>query len=149
MAPAEGDFLLHPLPAKKGWHHLCEDHDHPCDLRCGCASCSGVSNPLRPLWTVARQAPLSIEFSRQEHWSELPFTSPGDLPNPGIEATSPALQADSLPSESPGKPCDIILNKKIIDWREFPGGPVVRTQCFHCSCLGSVPGWGTEILQTT
>ena len=47
-------------------------------------------------WTVARQAPLSVEFSRQEHWSGLPFPFPGDLPDPGIEAASPAVQADSL-----------------------------------------------------
>ena len=46
---------------------------------------------------VARQAPLSREFSRQEYWSELPFPPPGDLPNPGIEPRSPTLQADSLP----------------------------------------------------
>ena len=56
------------------------------------------------LWTIAHQAPLSIEFSRQEFWSELPFPSPGDLPNPGIEPGSPTLQADSLLSEPPGKP---------------------------------------------
>ena len=43
------------------------------------------------------------DFSRQEYWNELPFPSPGDLPDPGIEPTSPALQADSLPSEPPGK----------------------------------------------
>ena len=45
------------------------------------------------LWTVARQAPLSIEFSRQEYWSGLPFPSPGDLPNPGIEPGAATLQA--------------------------------------------------------
>ena len=50
-------------------------------------------------WTVAYQAPLSLGFSRQECWSELPFPSPGDLPNPGIEPRSPALQADALLSE--------------------------------------------------
>ena len=55
-------------------------------------------------WTIPHQAPLSIEFSRQECWSGLPFPSPGDLPNPGIEPASPALQADSIPSEPPGKP---------------------------------------------
>ena len=48
---------------------------------------------------IAYQAPLSMEFFRQEHWSGLPFPSPGDLPDPGIEPRSPALQADSLPSE--------------------------------------------------
>ena len=47
-------------------------------------------------WTVACQAPLSMEFSKQEYWSGLPFPSPGDLPDPGIEARSPALQAYSL-----------------------------------------------------
>ena len=51
--------------------------------------------------TVARQVPLSMEFSRQEYWSGLPFPSPGDLPHPRTEPWSPALQADSLPSEPP------------------------------------------------
>ena len=55
-------------------------------------------------WTVARQAPLSMEFSRQEYWSGLLFPSPGDLPHRGIEPGSPALQADSLPTESLEKP---------------------------------------------
>ena len=50
-------------------------------------------------WTVACQTSLSMEFSRQEYWSRLPFPSPGDLPDPKIEPGSPALQADSLPSE--------------------------------------------------
>ena len=54
-------------------------------------------------WTVAHQAPPSMEFSRQEHWSGLPFPSPGDLPNPGIEPGSPALQADALLSKKTGK----------------------------------------------
>ena len=55
-------------------------------------------------WAVALKAPLSVGFSTQEHWSGLPHPPPGDLPNPGIEPGSPALQADSLPSEPPGKP---------------------------------------------
>ena len=55
------------------------------------------------LWTVARQTPLSMEFSRQEYWSRLPFSSSGDLPYPGIKPGSSALQADSVPSEPPGK----------------------------------------------
>ena len=54
--------------------------------------------------TVAHQAPLSMGFFGQEYWSGLPFPSPGDLPNPGMEPVSPALQADSLPSELLGKP---------------------------------------------
>ena len=64
---------------------------------------SVVSNFLRPL-TVTYQTPPSMGFSRQECWSGLPFPSPGDLPNPGIKPGSPALQADALPSEPPGKP---------------------------------------------
>ena len=55
-------------------------------------------------WTVAHQAPLSVGFSRQEYWSGLPFPSPGDLPDPGIEPRSPASRADTLTSEPPGKP---------------------------------------------
>ena len=55
------------------------------------------------LWTVARQASLSMGFSRQEYWSGLPFPSPGDLPNPGIKRRSPTWQADALSSEPPGK----------------------------------------------
>ena len=54
-------------------------------------------------WTVAYQTPPSMGFSRQEYWSGWPFPSPGDLPDPGIEPRSPALQADALLSEPPGK----------------------------------------------
>ena len=54
-------------------------------------------------WTVAYKAPLSMEFSRQEYWNGLPFPSPGDLPDSGIEPKYPALQADALLSEPPGK----------------------------------------------
>ena len=60
-----------------------------------CCLVAKVSNSFVTLWTVARQASLSMGFSRQEYWSGLPFPSPGDLPNPGIEPTSPAWQADS------------------------------------------------------
>ena len=62
-----------------------------------------VSDSAIP-WTGAYQAPPSMESSRQEYWSGLPFPFPGDLPNPGIEPRSPALQADTLQSEPPGKP---------------------------------------------
>ena len=55
-------------------------------------------------WTVARQAPLSMGFSRQEYWSGLPWPPPGDLSNPGIKLSSPTLQVDSLPSEPPRNP---------------------------------------------
>ena len=62
-------------------------------------SCLTLCDPMD-----CSQAPLSMEFSKQEYWSGLPFLSPGDLPNPGIEPGSPALQAESLPSEPLGKP---------------------------------------------
>ena len=56
------------------------------------------------LWTVAYQAPPSMGFPRQEYWSGVPFPSPGDLPDPGIDPGSPTLEADALISEPPGKP---------------------------------------------
>ena len=70
---------------------------------CENVSCSVVSNSLLPhgLW------PLFLEISRQENWSGLPFPSLGHLSNPGIEPRSLVLQADSLPSEPPGKPQEI------------------------------------------
>jgi len=64
-------------------------------------------------WTVAHQASLTMEFSRQEYWSGLPFPSPGNLLEPGIEPGSPTLQADSLPSEAQGK-IFIIKQKKYL-----------------------------------
>ena len=70
-------------------------------------SLSGIRLFATP-WTVAYQAPPSIEFSRQEYWTGLPLPSPGDLPDPGMKPGSPALQADILPSEPPGKPLHTI-----------------------------------------
>ena len=64
-------------------------------------------------WTVACQAPLSKGFSRQEYWSVLPFPSPGDPPDPGIEPGSSALQADSLPTELQVKPICTIESKYV------------------------------------
>ena len=66
-----------------------------------------LCNPM----SVVRQALLSMEFSWQEYWSRLPCLSPGDPPNPGIEPTSPALQADALPSEPQGTPLMHIIVK--------------------------------------
>ena len=92
-------------------------------------------------WTVACQAPPSMGFSRQEYWSGLPFPSPGDLPYPGIEPGSPALQADSLPSEPQEKPRSLKTLCQMEETRHkghlsydsiytkfpnFPGGPVIR-----------------------
>ena len=67
-------------------------------------SCLTLCNPM----DCTHQAPMSMEFSRQEYWSGLPFPFPGDLPNPGIEPRSPPMQVDSLPSVLPGKP-DVTL----------------------------------------
>jgi len=62
------------------------------------------SCPIPTPWTIACQAPLPMEFSRQEYWSGLPFPPPGVLLDLGIKPGSPALQVDSLPSEPPKKP---------------------------------------------
>ena len=63
-------------------------------------SCPSLCDPMD---YVAHQAPLSMGFSKEEYWSGLPFLSPGDLSDSGFKTGSPALQADSLPSEPPGK----------------------------------------------
>ena len=75
-----------------------------------CAVCAQSLSHVQLLgtpWTVARQAPLSMGFSRQESWSGQPFPSPEDLPNPGTKPRSPSLQADSLLSEPTRKPKNI------------------------------------------
>ena len=69
----------------------------------GCLVAKSFPTLVAP-WTVACQTPLSVELSRPEYWSWLPFPSPENLPNSGIEPGSPALQADSLPTELQGKP---------------------------------------------
>ena len=76
------------------------DSDRPLALYIVCvhSSFSRVRLFATP-WTVARQAPLSMGFSRQEYWSGLPFPSPGNLPDPEIKPGSPPLQAESLPTE--------------------------------------------------
>ena len=88
--------------------------ENPMDRKAWQATVHGVAKNLTwlsnlacthvGLTTIPHQAPLSIEFSRQEYYIGLPFLSLGDLPNPESEPRSPALQADSLPSEPPGKP---------------------------------------------
>ena len=90
-------------------------------------------------WTVACQASPSMGSSRQEYWSGLPFPSPGDLPHPGIEPGSPALQADSLPSEPPGKP----WVRKIPWRRKWQPTPVILPGKSHGqrSLVGYNP-WG-------
>ena len=92
-------------------------------------------------WTVAYQAPLSVGFSRQEYWSGLPFPSPGDLPDPGIEPGSPALQADVLPSEPPGKPSSILgwVINNMVALTELNSYSI---KYVPPSPVGSVPAWG-------
>ena len=76
---------------------------------------SVMSDSVTP-WTLAHQAPLSMGFSGREYWSGLPFASPGDLPDPGIEPASPALQTDSLLSEPPGKYLFSISSVQFSHW---------------------------------
>ena len=73
-------------------------------------SLSRVRLPATP-WTAAYQAPLSVGFSRQEYWSGVPFSSPGNLPSPGTEPESPSLQADSLMYEPPIQGTDVTIFK--------------------------------------
>ena len=98
-----------PGPLHSGCHHSLFDvvvvftfNSFRCVCVCVCDSHSTMSDSVIP-WIVARQAPLSMGFSRQEYWSGLPFPSPGDLPHPEIKPGFPALQADSLQSEPPEK----------------------------------------------
>ena len=101
-------------------------------------SCPTLGTP----WTVDRQAPLSMGFSRQEYWSRLPFPSTGDLPNSGTEPRSPALQADSLPTELLLETADLLMG--------FPGGISGKEPTYQCRRLkrptfhpyvGKMPWW--------
>ena len=73
-------------------------------FHCAGLSHSVISNTFAPSWTVVCQTPLSMEFSRQEYWNVLPFSTPEDLPDLGIEPSSAVLQADSLPLSHQGSP---------------------------------------------
>ena len=84
---------------------------------CVCVKSLSRVRPFVILWTVAHQAPPSMGFSSQEYWSGLPFPSPGDLPDPGIEPRSPALQADTLTSEP---------ERNVLKLRMAPGPPSRR-----------------------
>ena len=85
-----------------------------------------------------------MEFSKQEYWSGVPFPSTGDIPDPGIEPESPALQADSLPSEPPGKSLGpaTIFAEYLISLVGFVGGPAVRKLPASAGDPGSIPGSG-------
>ena len=108
-------------------------HVHACTQSC----------PILTPWTVAYQALLSVEFFRQDYWSELPFSSPEDLPNPGIEPMSPALQADSLLLSHQGSPRERILlgrNRNRGKSQSFPVPPGVMPCPMESFCSGcSVP----------
>ena len=71
---------------------------------CGCCLVAQSCLTLATPWTVACQAPLSMEFSRQEYWSGLPFPNPGNLPDPGIESAPPTLAGGLFTTEPPGNP---------------------------------------------
>ena len=88
-------------------------------------------------WTIACQSPLSMEFSRQEHWSGFPFPSSGDLPDPGIKTGSPKLQADSLPSEPSRSPCTLRKPKlkKIHVHNHYCSTITIATTWKHLSVL--------------
>ena len=91
--------LLKFFLRKHSWDELREEHLMYiyCAVFCAMLSCSVVSSSLWSYGTVACQAPLAMEFSRQEYWSGLPCPPAGDHPNPGIKPGSPALQVNSLP----------------------------------------------------
>ena len=97
-------------------------------------------------WTIVCQAPLSVEFSRQEYWSRLLFPNLGDLPDPGIEPMSPVLQhwqEISLPTESLGKPLSWLIIEIYFSFMGFPGGAVVRNSpasAGDAKDAGSIPG---------
>ena len=80
-------------------------------------------------------------FSRQEYWRGLPFPSPGDLHNPGTEPESPALQADSLPSEPPGH----LMTLKNMSCKDFSTGPEVKISPSNARGAGSIPGRGAKM----
>ena len=77
-----------------------------------------------PMWTVACQAPLSMEFSKQEYWSGLPFPPPGDSPNSGIKPAyhaSPVLAGRFFTTEPPGKPCVLLQGQSVLAWVLWTG----------------------------
>ena len=85
----------------------------PRSTNCGGGWAAKLCLPLATLWNIARQAPLSIGFSRQGYSGGLPFSSPGDLPDPGIKPSSPALQEDSLPLNLFVLPCHYSKNRSL------------------------------------
>ena len=106
-------------------------------------ACSVVSDSLWPPWTVAHQSPLSISFSRQEHWSRLPFPTPGDLPNPGIKPISHAsstLAVDSLPLSHLGSPWHSNRSSLKQYILRLPGGTVDGNPPANAGDMGLIIG---------
>ena len=97
-------------------------------------------------WTVAHEAALSMEFSRQEYGSGLPFIVPRDLPDPGIEAGSPALQADSLPCEPPGQLKGASDWVPYLDCQPFYSCFPHRTSDVHICIVGALTSRNTNLL---
>ena len=104
------------------------DHLEPVKKKDSAKSCLTLMIP----WTVAHQAPLSMGFSRQEYWSGLPFPSPGDLPDPGIEPRPPALQADALLTMP--RPVTLWITMK---WSEVAQSCPTLCNPMDCSLPGS------------
>ena len=99
-------------------------------------------------WTVAHQSPLSMGFSRQEYWSELPFPSPGALPDPGVEPRSPALQADSLLVEPLKSMYRAVKNPTAMQETQVPSldqeDPLEKGMVTHSSTLAWRIPWTEE-----
>ena len=96
-------------------------------------SCLTLASP----WTVVCQDPLSMGFSRQGYWSRLPFPSPGDLPDPGIEPRSPALQADSLLTE---------LWRKPLAWIPEPLSPTLPCASLPSGCFSVISSYNKPVI---
>ena len=166
FSPFPGKALLDwpgPVPSEPrslGWRLSLSSAHVPvcvcvCARACVCVcvcteslqSCLTLATPR----TVASKVLLSIGFFRQEYWSGLPFPSPGDLPNSGIQPRSPILQADSLLIELPGsqlhrlgpaKTQEALQDSVFTHSWDFPGSPVVKILPFHCRGLGFHPWLG-------
>ena len=95
-------------------------------IKTDCGMCMLSRSVMSDSLFATGQAPLSMGFFRQEYWSELPFPSPGNLPDPGIKPRSPALQADALLSERPGKPTQHMPSIYYV-WRD---GISIHQACF-------------------
>ena len=104
-----------------------------------------MSNTFATSWTVGRPTPLSMGFPRQKYWSELPFPSPGDLPDPGIESESPALAGRFLTTEPPGKPIcmNIISYCLCVELKHASGGQPSPTMLSFQICRPSY--WSFEL----